>query len=103
MQVVFVSVDPEQVRPAAIADYLGAFDMPVIGLTGSPAQLMRSQQAYGVYAKKVPVEGASDYTMDHTATVFLMDRQGRFFGSLGWGEPYETKLKKLQRFVSKEA
>lgn len=99
MQVVFVSVDPEQDTPAAIAKYLTAFDMPVIGLTGSPEQLKRAQRAYGVYARKVPVEGTDEYTVDHTATVYLMNRDGRFFGSLGWGEPYDTKIKKLQRFV----
>ncbi len=98
LRVVFVTVDPERDSPEKIDQYLKAFDMPAIGLTGSAEQIARAVKAYGVYARKVPVEGA-DYTMDHTATVFLMDRDGKFFGSLAMGEPYETKLKKMQRFL----
>jgi protein SCO1 len=73
----FISVDPERDTPAAMKDYLSSFDPHVRGLTGDAATLAAVAKAYRVYYKKVPLEGG-DYTMDHTAIVYLMDRDGRF-------------------------
>lgn len=73
----FISVDPERDTPQAMRDYLASFDPHIRGLTGDAAALAAVAKAYRVYYKKVPLEGG-DYTMDHTAIVYLMDKQGRF-------------------------
>jgi protein SCO1/2 len=73
----FISVDPERDTPAAMKDYLANFDPHIRGLTGDAAALDAMARAYRVYYKKVPLEGG-DYTMDHTAIVYLMDKAGRF-------------------------
>jgi protein SCO1/2 len=73
----FVSVDPQRDTPQAMRDYLASFDPHIRGLTGDPAALAAVAKAYRVYYKKVPLEGG-DYTMDHTAIVYLMDKDGRF-------------------------
>ncbi len=73
----FVSVDPERDTPQAMRDYLASFDPHIRGLTGDRAALAAVAKAYRVYYKKVPLEGG-DYTMDHTAIVYLMDKEGRF-------------------------
>jgi protein SCO1 len=73
----FISVDPERDTPAAMKDYLTNFDPHIRGLTGDDATLDAVAKAYRVYYKKVPLEGG-DYTMDHTAIVYLMDKAGRF-------------------------
>jgi protein SCO1 len=73
----FISVDPERDTPAAMKDYLGSFDPHVRGLTGDAVALAAVAKAYRVYYKKVPLDGG-DYTMDHTAIVYLMDKDGRF-------------------------
>jgi protein SCO1 len=73
----FISVDPERDTPEAMKDYLSSFDPHLRGLTGDAASLAAVAKAYRVYYKKVPLEGG-DYTMDHTAIVYLMDKQGRF-------------------------
>jgi protein SCO1 len=73
----FISVDPERDTPEAMKDYLSSFDPHVRGLTGDAAALAAVAKAYRVYYKKVPLEGG-DYTMDHTAIVYLMDKDGRF-------------------------
>jgi protein SCO1 len=73
----FVSVDPERDTPEAMKDYLASFDPHIRGLTGDAAALAAVAKAYRVYYKKVPLEGG-DYTMDHTAIVYLMDKDGRF-------------------------
>jgi protein SCO1 len=73
----FISVDPERDTPEAMKEYLSSFDPHVRGLTGDAAALAAVAKAYRVYYKKVPLDGG-DYTMDHTAIVYLMDKDGRF-------------------------
>lgn len=73
----FISVDPERDTPAAMKDYLSSFDPNLKGLTGDPDAVAKTLSAYRVYAKKVPQKDG-DYTMDHTALVYLMDRNGQF-------------------------
>ena len=73
----FISVDPERDTAAAMKEYLSSFDPHLKGLTGSPEQVAKVTSAYRVYARKVPLKDG-DYTMDHTAIVYLMDKNGDF-------------------------
>ena len=73
----FVTVDPERDTAPVLKDYLSSFDPHLAALTGDLADIAAVAKAYRAYFKKVPLEG-SDYTMDHTAIVYLMDKQGRF-------------------------
>jgi len=73
----FITVDPERDTPQTLKDYLSSFNPRLRGLTGDPAAIAATLKSYRVYAKKVPLDGG-DYTMDHTAIVYLMDREGRF-------------------------
>jgi protein SCO1/2 len=73
----FISVDPDRDTPAAMKDYLSSFDPHLRGATGADNAVEAAERAYRVYAKKVPTEHG-DYSMDHTALVYLMDKQGRF-------------------------
>lgn len=94
--IVLVSVDPERDTPAAMARYAGLFGTPVIALTGSTAAIDGVKKQYGVYSAKVPQPGA-DYSVDHTATVFLIDRTGKFVATLAPGEGDEAARAKLER------
>ena len=78
---VFVSVDPERDTPSVIKEYVQAFDPHIRGLTGSIAETQRIAKAYRVYFRKVPLEGG-DYTVDHTALVYLFDAKGKFVAPL---------------------
>ena len=73
----FVTIDPERDTAPVLKDYLSSFDPHLAALTGELADITAVAKAYRAYFKKVPLEG-SDYTMDHTAIVYLMDKQGRF-------------------------
>jgi protein SCO1/2 len=73
----FISVDPERDNKDAMKDYLSSFDPHLKGLTGDPDSIAKVLSAYRVYAKKVPLKDG-DYTMDHTAAVYLLDREGQF-------------------------
>jgi protein SCO1 len=73
----FITVDPGRDTPAVMKDYMSNFDPHLRGLTGDQASIDAAVRAYRVYAKKVPLQGG-DYTMDHTAIVYLMDKDGQF-------------------------
>ncbi|WP_198598282.1 SCO family protein [Mangrovicella endophytica] len=98
LQVVFVSVDPERDTPAVMKDYVSAVSPDIKALTGSPEAVSTMAKGWGVYARKVP-QGDS-YTMDHTATVFLIDGEGKLAGTIAYGENPDTARQKLERLTS---
>src|SRR5262249_1592644 len=67
----------ERDTAAVMKDYLSSFDPHLRGATGDRASIDAVEKAYRVYAKKVPADNG-EYSMDHTALVYLMDKQGRF-------------------------
>lgn len=73
----FVSVDPDRDTPEKLKQYVSSFHPRIFALTGSEAQVEAIKKEYRVFAKKVPLKDG-DYTMDHTAVVYLMDKNGRF-------------------------
>jgi protein SCO1/2 len=73
----FITVDPERDTPEKLKDYLSSFNPRLIGVSGSVDALAAVAKAYRVYYKKVPLKDG-DYTMDHTALVYLMDKNGQF-------------------------
>lgn len=98
MKFVFVTVDPERDTPELLADYVDSFSDKVIALTGSVEAIDQMKKLYRVYAAKVPLEDG-DYTMDHTASVYLMDAKGDFVGTVAFGEGSETAVEKLRKLV----
>jgi len=94
----FVTVDPERDTPEVMRDYVWAFDKRILPLTGSREQIDAVIKAYRVYAKKVPLDDG-DYTMDHSAAVYLMNADNKFVGTIAYGEAEENALKKLQRLI----
>ncbi len=96
--IVFVSVDPEHDKAKDIGGYLDLFGTPIIGLTGTDAQIAQIAKAYRVYYARVPVAGG-DYTIDHTASVFLMDGEGRFVATIDHKEDQKVALEKLKRLI----
>lgn len=99
LSIVFISVDPERDTPAEIGNYLKLFDTPVIGLTGTQAQLDQVKKQYGIYSRKVEQPGAG-YSVDHTATVILIDRNGQFVATLSPEENDQVALEKLKRVTA---
>ncbi len=77
VKALFITIDPERDTPAAMKDYVSNFDPRIIGLTGDLAAIDQVEKAYRVYARKAP-QPNGDYTMDHSAIVYLMDAKGRF-------------------------
>src|SRR5450432_4157637 len=94
----FVSVDPERDSAAAMKDYLSSFDPHLKGLTGDPEAVAKVLSAYRVYARKVPLK-EGDYTMDHTALIYLMDRDGRFVSPFNLKRTPEQAAEDLKKYL----
>ncbi|MEO1537017.1 MAG: SCO family protein [Pseudomonadota bacterium] len=94
LNIFFVTVDPERDTAEILGDYVGWVD-GVQGVTGSPAEVDKALQAFRVYAARVPLEGG-DYTMDHSASVLLFDRRGRYTDRIRYQEGIDSAVAKLQ-------
>jgi protein SCO1/2 len=94
----FVSVDPERDTAAAMKEYLASFDPHLKGLTGNPEAIAKVISSYRVYARKVPLKDG-DYTMDHTALVYLMDKDGRFVAPFNLKRSPQDAATDLKRYL----
>lgn len=83
VQVLFITVDPERDDAASMKRYLTAFDPGFVGGTGTPEALAAVRRAYGVTANKVAMGGS--YAVDHTSSIFLIDREGRLRAMMPYG------------------
>lgn len=99
MHWVFATVDPERDTPEHLAHYLTLFDDRIVGLTGTEEQVAEAARAFRVTYRRVPLEGGG-YTMDHTASVFLLDAEGRFAGTIDFKEPDATAVEKLRLLLA---
>ena len=83
VQVIFVTVDPERDNAARMKDFLAAFDSSFIGATGKPDALAAVRQDYGVTAIRHGT--GDDYVMDHSSSIYLIDRSGKLRGLMPYG------------------
>src|SRR5205085_3252895 len=97
--IVFVTVDPERDGPKEVGTYARAFNAPIIGLTGSPAQIERVKKQFGIFSEKVP-DDSGGYTVDHSATVLLFAKGGKFDGTIAHEEQPSAALAKLKRLTA---
>ena len=99
LQVLFVTVDPERDKATELAAYAAMFDPRIRALAGTEDELAAMAKAWRVYYKRVPLSGGG-YTMDHTATIYLVGRDGRFAGTIDPREARDSALAKLRRVVA---
>jgi protein SCO1 len=76
VQVIMVSIDPERDTPQVMQDYVTHFDPDFLGLTGDEATVNLVATLFGVTYQRVEGTEGAGYTMDHTSTVVLVDRDG---------------------------
>jgi len=94
----YISVDPERDTQAAMKEYLSSFDPRLKGLTGNAEEIAKVLSEYRVYAKKVPLKDG-DYTMDHTALIYLMDRDGKFVSPFNINRKPEDAASDLKQYL----
>jgi len=98
LNILFITVDPERDTPEQLALYLSSFDPRITGLSGTSAEIASVMQEYRAFAKKVPLEGGG-YTMDHSASIYMMNAKGQFVGLMNYQEPETTMRAKLKRLL----
>lgn len=96
---VFITVDPERDTPAALKEYVTAFDAPILALTGTPEEVAQAAKAYRVYYAKHP-EAGGDYSMDHSSVIYVMDPQGRFTASFTHESAPEQIAERLKKLLA---
>lgn len=99
----FVSIDPEKDTVEILDLYVGNVTKRITGITGSPEKVEKMLKGYNIFFKKVPLDASEpngDYTMDHTASVFLLKDGGRFKGTIAYGENSETAIQKLKNLIN---
>lgn len=97
LRVLFVTVDPERDRLDTLAGYLAGWDDSIVGLVGTLEETENAKRAFGVFSEKVGDD--EFYTVNHTASVFLVGTDGAFEGTIAYGEATETALAKIERLV----
>lgn len=96
----FVTVDPERDTPEIMNNYVSNVSDRITGITGEPEKVLAMAKSFGIYWRKVDLEDG-DYTMDHTASVILLDGDGDFAGTIAYEENPDTALSKLKRLAAK--
>lgn len=97
VQVLFVTVDPERDTPQNLQNYVSIFDPTFIGLTGSMDEMEKVWSDYGVYREKVPLPNSeTGYVMNHSARLYVIDRDGKLHLSYSFGSPTEDIVHDLK-------
>jgi protein SCO1/2 len=76
VQIAFITVDPERDTPEVLRDYVSGFGPNFVGLTGEPVAIRKAAKTFKVFFQKIPLPGG-DYTMDHSAVIYVVDPQAR--------------------------
>ena len=99
LNTVFISVDSERDTPEQLKLYLSSFDPHIRGLTGNEAQIQQVTKAYRVYYERIAQDDGR-YTYDHSAVIYLMDKDGRYVGVLTYNEPDDSAVAKLRDLIA---
>ena len=99
LSIVFVTIDPKNDGPKEVGQYAELFGAPIIGLTGSEAQIERVKKQYGIFAAPEHMANGG-MKMDHTATVLLFDSNGKLAGTIATDEPDGAALQKIKNLVA---
>jgi len=97
--ILFITIDPKRDGPKEVGQYATLFNTPIIGLTGSPAQIDQVKKQYGIHAEPSP-HPTPGKEMVHTGTVLLFDGEGRFVATIGSHEPDSAALAKIRGVVA---
>lgn len=97
---IFVTLDPERDTPAIMGDYVENFGSRFVGLTGSPDAIAAAAKAYRIaYSKFQEHPAKSDYSIDHSALVYLMGKDGEYVTHFAYGTPAAKMTETLRRYL----
>ena len=92
--IIFVTVDPQRDTQEYLKDYIQYFKGAVIAVTGDIKEIKKLANNWNVFFERVNTSD-NDYTFNHTATVFMLDQNGVFRGTIAWGENPKSIRQKI--------
>lgn len=97
---IFITLDPERDTQEAMAAYVKNFGQRFVGLTGSPEAIAAAAKAYRIsYSKFQEDKTKSDYSIDHSALVYLMGKDGEYITHFAYGTPAAKMTETLRRYI----
>ena len=94
INIIFVTLDPKRDNKEHLKDYIQYFDGNIIGVTGNKIEIKEFADNWGVFYEAVKTSN-SNYTLNHTATVFMIDALVNFRGTIAWGENESSIIQKI--------
>ena len=94
INIIFVTLDPKRDNKEHLKDYVQYFDKNIIGITGDKKEIKKFAENWGVFYETVKTSN-NNYTLNHTATVFMIDELGNFRGTISWGENEASIIQKI--------
>ena len=94
INIIFVTLDPNRDNKEHLKDYVQYFDSNIIGVTGDKIEIKKFAENWGVFYETVNTSN-NNYTINHTATVFMIDKLGNFRGTISWGENETSVIQKI--------
>jgi len=95
----FVTVDPERDTVQSMHAYLSSFDKHIRGYTGTPTEIAQIAKEYHIYYKKIPTDNGN-YTMDHSAIIYLMGPNNKFITVIPYRESDASSIAKLKNLAA---
>lgn len=93
---IFITVDPERDTPELLAAYVKSFSERITGLTGPVGDVASAANAYRVYYRKT---GGGDYSVDHSAFIYLMDGEGKYLTHFTFNTTPESMVGVIKKHV----
>ena len=94
INIIFVTLDPKRDNKEHLKDYIEYFDGNIIGVTGNKIEIKEFADNWGVFYETIKTTD-NNYTLNHTATVFMIDKLGNFRGTISWGENESSVIQKI--------
>ena len=94
INIIFVTLDPKRDNKEHLKDYIEYFDGNIIGVTGNKIEIKEFADNWGVFYETIKTTD-NNYTLNHTATVFMIDKLGNFRGTISWGENESFIIQKI--------
>ncbi len=98
LNVYFITLDPERDNWKILNNYLSVFNNRIIGITGESKKIEALTKSWGVYSKKVPLDG-ENYTIDHTSLILLLKSDGNFLKTIDFEDDFELSLKEIKKLL----
>lgn len=100
LQTLFITVDPERDTPIVLREYMKAFDPHIVALTGTPEQIAAMTSLYRVYYKKMPPMKDGGYMVNHSASIYAFDANGKLVSTIDPDESRDVAFAKVKKLIA---